>query len=184
MRTAFSRLPPRSSKTAKRKPLPTLSSRSIVSAYFVTSRGIKTYTVKVGKDKFPALHDGHAKLTFTAKSNDLRGSEDSVTYPVTVNLTPPHVSADGEQHYINQGGSELVTFTPTGYVTDSGVKVGKYTFRQLSDPEPPGQRYSLFAYPWDLDEHVAPYCLRDEPAGTEARATFTYRLFPKKFRDP
>jgi murein DD-endopeptidase MepM/ murein hydrolase activator NlpD len=141
-----------------------------------------TYTIKVGKSNFPALHDGSAKLTFTAKANDLRGSKRSISYLVMVNLTPPHVSADGEQHYINQGGSELVTFTPTGYVTDSGVKVGKYRFGSFPVPGHPGLRYSLFAYPWDLDAHETPYVFATNPAGNEARATFTFRLFPKKFR--
>ena len=141
----------------------------------------QTYTVSAGKKNFPAIHDGPAKLTFTAISNDVRARADSVTLPVTVNLSPPRVSADGEQHYINQGGSELVTFTPGGYVTESGVKVGKYTFG--SQPLPGGaRRFSLFAYPWDLDTSVIPYVYAANPAGGAARATFTYKLFPKKFR--
>ena len=141
----------------------------------------QNYTVAVGKKNFPAIHDGAAKVTFTATSNDLRGRSDSVTFPVTVNLAPPRVSADGEQHYLNTGGSELVTFTPGGYVTESGVKVGKYTF--TSFPMANGtRRFSLFAYPWDLDASVVPYVYAANAAGGQARATFTYKLFPKKFR--
>jgi murein DD-endopeptidase MepM/ murein hydrolase activator NlpD len=137
---------------------------------------------QVGKQQAPALRDGKARLIVEAQSNDLRGSTDVLEADVQVITAPPRVSADGAQHYINQGGSELVAFTPAGYVTDSGVRSGKYSFRSFPHPSQQGQRFSLFAYPWDLEDNVAPVVYARNPAGAEAVAHFWYKVFPKKFR--
>ena len=62
-------------------------------------------------------------------------------------LTPPRVIPDDVQHYINQGGMELVTFNATGPGTRPACKVGKYTFRSFPLPgKGPEQRFSMFAY--------------------------------------
>jgi murein DD-endopeptidase MepM/ murein hydrolase activator NlpD len=137
---------------------------------------------QAGKQQAPTLHDGKARLMIEAQSNDLRGRADSVETDVQIILEPPRISADGAQHYINQGGSELVVFTPGGYVTDSGARAGKYQFRSFPHPSETGHRFSLFAYPWDLAGDVVPVVFARNPAGTEATARFWYKLFPKKFR--
>ena len=139
-------------------------------------------TFQAGKQQAPALHDGKARLIVEAQSNDFWGRTDTIESDVDVVTQPPRISADGAQHYINQGGSELVVFTPSGYVTDSGVRVGKYTFRSFPLPSQPAQRFSLFAYPWDLSQDVVPVAFVRNPAGSEATARFWYKLFPKKFR--
>src|SRR5580700_8529942 len=64
-------------------------------------------TVNAGKQATPALHDGKAQLLVTAVSNDFRGVTTSRTFDVDVMTAAPHVAADGMQHYINQGGSEM-----------------------------------------------------------------------------
>jgi murein DD-endopeptidase MepM/ murein hydrolase activator NlpD len=139
-------------------------------------------TFQVGKRQAPALHDGKARLIIEAQSNDLRGRVDSIESEVEIITQPPRISADGAQHYINQGGSELVVFTPSGYVTDSGVRVGKYAFRSFPHPSQTSQRFSLFAYPWDLSVDTVPMVYARNPAGAEATARFWYKVFPKKFR--
>ncbi len=135
-----------------------------------------------GKQQAPELHDGKARLIVEVVSNDLWARTDSTEADVQIVIEPPRVSADGAQHYINQGGSELVAFTPSGYVTDSGVRVGKYEFRSFPLPSHPGQRFSLFAYPWDLPPDVTPVVFARNTAGTEATARFWFKVFPKKFR--
>jgi murein DD-endopeptidase MepM/ murein hydrolase activator NlpD len=145
-------------------------------------QGTQIRRFRIGKQQAPALHDGKARLIIEAQSNDLRGRTDSVESDIQIITQPPRVSADGAQHYINQGGAELVVFTPSGYVTDSGVRVGKYTFRSFSHPSQSGSRFSLFAYPWDLADNVVPVVYAGNPTGTEATARFWYKLFPKKFR--
>ncbi|NDJ09784.1 MAG: M23 family metallopeptidase [Acidobacteriia bacterium] len=136
----------------------------------------------VGKQSTPSLHDGKAKITITAVSNDFRGKSTSVSLDVDVMTEPPRVSADGAQHYINQGGSEMVTFTPGGAWTEAGVQVGDYKFRSFPLPNHPGQYFSLFAYSWQNGPETPAFVYASNPAGTLARADFTHKVFPKKFR--
>ena len=139
-------------------------------------------TFEAGKNKVPDLKEGKARLLVEAVSNDLRGSTDSAATDVNVVLTAPRVMADGLQHYINQGGMELVVLTPGGSWSEAGVRVGKYTFRSFPLPGHPDERFSMFAYPWDLPSDVAPEVFARNQAGTEATAKFWFKLFPKKFR--
>ena len=139
----------------------------------------------VGKKNVPNLKDGKGRLIVEAQSNDLRGSVDSISTDVDIITRPPSVSADGAQHYINQGGSELVTFIVQGLWSEAGVRVGKFNFRSFpmpGKPENSGERFSLFAFPWDTPADTVPVVYARNPAGTEVRARFWYKLFPKKFR--
>lgn len=140
-------------------------------------------TIPAGKSKAPELKDGKARLVIEAVSNDLRARTDRMAFDVEVATSPPRVVADGHQHYVNQGGMELVTFTPSGYWTEAGVKVGSYTFRSWPLPGgAPGERFALFAYPWDLSAGETPVVYASNPTGATAKATFWFKLFPKKFR--
>lgn len=145
----------------------------------------KSFTFTAGKKNAPELQEGKARLVVEATSNDFRGSTGSQAIDVNVNMQPPVVSADGAQHYINQGGSELVTFNVSGYWTEAGVRVGKYTFRSFplpGKPEGSGERFSLFAFPWDVAPDVVPVVYARNPSGAEATARFWTKVFPKKFR--
>ncbi len=139
-------------------------------------------TFEVGQKVAPSLHDGKARLIIEAQSNDMRGSTDDLDTDIQIILAPPQVKADGAQHYINQGGSELVTFTASGYWTEAGVRAGPHTFRSFALPgRPPGERFALFAYAWDLPEGIDPKVFIRNPAGAEATAGFWHKVFPKKF---
>ncbi len=142
----------------------------------------RLYMFDAGKTKAPNLKDGKARLVVEAVSNDLRASTDTASYDLDVTLTPPRVIPDGLQHYINQAGMELVTFTPSGSWTESGVKVGKYSFRSFPLPGHPEERFSMFAYAWDLPPDLIPLVYARNLAGTEATSHFWIRVFPKKFR--
>lgn len=128
--------------------------------------------------------DGKARIIAEVTSNDFRGATDTVTVEVDVITKPPMVVADGFQHYVNQGGSELVVFTPSGFWTDSGVRVGKYTFRSWPKPGSNTERFSVFAFPWDAPASVVPVVYARNPAGAEATAQFWFRLFPKSWKHP
>jgi hypothetical protein len=143
----------------------------------------RTFIFDAGKDKAPNLKEGKARIVVESVSNDLRGSTDTTATDVDVILAPPRVIADESQHYINQGGMELVTFTVSGNYSESGVKVGKYTYRSFPLPgRAPGERFALFAYACDLSADVVPLVYARKLAGTEATAHFWFKLFPKKFR--
>ncbi len=139
-------------------------------------------TFPVGRKLTPALKDGQAKLLITVQANDLRGQEASREIEFEVVSAPPKLAADGFQHYINQGGCELAVATISGYWTGAGVRVGNYSFRSFPLPgSKTGERFSLFAFPWDLPEGSVPLLFARNP-GAETTARFWYKVFPKKFR--
>ncbi len=143
----------------------------------------ETVTFEAGKNKVPNLKEGKARLVVQAVSNDFRGSSDSASADVDVVLSAPRVIPDDLQHYINQGGMELVTFSASGSWNEAGVHVGKYNFRSFPLPgKPADQRFSMFAYPWDLPPDITPTVYARNLAGTEAVGHFMFKLFPKKFR--
>ena len=165
------------------KSYPVISAESPTRRIFVQRHAVpRDVTVNVGKKSAPDLHDGKAKLILTAISNDLRGKTDSMSVDVDVMTAPPRVVADGVQHYINQGGSEMAVFTPSGAWTEAGVKVGDRTFRSFPLPDHPGQYFSLFAFSYQLpiDTPISVYA--GNPSGASAKTTFWYKVFPKKFR--
>lgn len=144
----------------------------------------RTFTFEAGKNKAPNLKEGKARIVVEVTSNDLRASTDTAAEDVDVVLAAPRVIPDDAQHYINQGGMELVTFTASGSYNESGVKVGKYTFRSFPLPgKSPDQRFAMFAYPWDLPADITPLVYARNLTGTEATAHFWFKLFPKKFRE-
>ena len=145
----------------------------------------RTYAFPVGKKEAAFLKEGPAKLIFAAKSNDFRGHTTKITKTVQVVLHPPTIVADGRQHYINQGGSELVMLDLGGSWTDAGVRVGPYvsdTFPMPGQPDTSSHRFSLFAYPWDVKPDTVPIAFVKNAAGTEVTTTFWTKIFPKKFR--
>ncbi|MEO8125491.1 MAG: M23 family metallopeptidase [Bryobacteraceae bacterium] len=135
-----------------------------------------------GKKQAPALQDGKAKLIVEAVANDFRGAEATGAADVEINTRPLSLTVDGAQHYVNQGGMELVTFTVGGYATESGVRVGQYTFRSFELPGKPGERFSFFAFPWDVPAATIPVVYAKNPTGAEVTGKFWFKLFPKKFR--
>jgi hypothetical protein len=140
-------------------------------------------TFQAGKNKAPNLKEGPAHLVVEAVSNDFQGASSAAAYDVNVVLSAPRVTPDGLQHYINQGGMELVTFTAAGSWSEAGVKVGGRSYRSFPLPGgDPNHRFAMFAYPWDLDPGAVPMVFARNSAGTEAAAPFWFKLFPKKFR--
>jgi murein DD-endopeptidase MepM/ murein hydrolase activator NlpD len=134
-----------------------------------------------GSKAAPSLKEGKARLVVEAQSNDFRGATDTITADVNVVLRPPAISADGLQHYINQGGSEMVLVTPAGGWSEAGVRVGKDTYRSFPIAGR-SERLVLFAYPWNTPIDTAPVVFAKNSAGTEATARFWFKIFPKKFR--
>lgn len=136
----------------------------------------------LGKRQASQLKEAKARLIVEAQSNDLRGLTDRISTDVEVVLRPPAVTADGFQHYINQGGSELAVLTPSGSWQEAGVRVGSAKFRSFPAPGDGQGRLSLFAYSWDTPPGTAPVVFAGNSGGPEATAQFWFKVFPKKFR--
>jgi murein DD-endopeptidase MepM/ murein hydrolase activator NlpD len=145
----------------------------------------RIFSFLAGKKQAAFLKEGSAKLILKAKSNDMWGETATISQNVQVILKPPTIVTDGRQHYINQGGAELVTLDLGGNWTDAGVRVGKYsagTFAMPGQPDNSNHRFSLFPYPWDVPPSTIPLAFVRNDAGTEVTTTFWVRVFPKSFR--
>lgn len=142
------------------------------------------YSLHLSAKKDQGFQGGPAKLVVEATSNDLRGASDTKSYDVFLSMEPPRLSVDDLEHIINQGGSELVTFTVSGYYTEAGVLVGNYRFRSFPMPGGKDQndRFCLFAFPWDVPADVRPLVFARNPGGQEVTAPFRVKMHPKKFR--
>ena len=146
----------------------------------------RIYSFTAGKKEAAFLTEGPAKLVIHAKSNDLRGSTATLSEDIQVVLRPPSIVADGYQHYINQGGSELAVLTLGGNWTSAGVRVANYsagTFPMPGQPENSNNRFSLFPYPWDVNPDTTPVAFARNGAGTEVTTSFWVKVFPKRFRE-
>ncbi len=145
----------------------------------------RIYSFSAGKKQAAFLKEGPAKLVIKANSNDVRGATTTLAQDIQVVLRPPSIVADGRQHYINQGGAELVTLDLSGNWTDAGVRVANYsagTFPMPGQPDSSNQRFSLFPYPWDVSPGTMPLAFARNAAGTEVTTTFWVKVFPKKFK--
>ena len=151
-----------------------------------TKQRVGAYTFQVGQKQAPFLKEGPARLIMRAGSNDVRGSTSELAQDVQVVLRPPTVVADGFQHYINQGGSELVTLDLGGNWTQAGVRVANYaaaSYPMPGQPESGNRRFSLFPFPWDVSPQTDPMAFARNAAGTEVTTSFWVKVFPKKFRE-
>ncbi|MBV9084504.1 MAG: M23 family metallopeptidase [Acidobacteriaceae bacterium] len=151
----------------------------------VSKQPTRAYTFTAGKKQADFLQEGSARLIVQAKSNDLRGHKATLSRDIQIILRPPTIVADGRQHYINQGGAELVTLDLDGNWSDAGVRVGKYAagaFPMPGQPANSNHRFSLFPYSWDTPASTIPLAFARNQAGTEVTTTFWVRIFPKKFR--
>jgi murein DD-endopeptidase MepM/ murein hydrolase activator NlpD len=152
-----------------------------------TASGQKSriYSFTAGKKQADFLKEGPAKLVIKATSNDLRGSTTTLSQNFQVMLRPPTIVADGRQHYINQGGGELVTLELGGNWSSAGVRVGKNTAGTFPLPGQPNNsqhRFSLFPFGWDVPPDTVPLAFAENEAGSAVTTTFWVQVFPKKFK--
>lgn len=142
------------------------------------------YPVKIGADPKLGFRGGPAKLTIQAVANDLRGQVTTHVFDVAINLDPPSVAAEDDVVYITQGGSALIRFRVSGYWTEAGVKVGNYRFRSFQVPgaSSAGERFCLFAWPWDVHASEKAQLFASNPAGVEATAEFRHQVSPRNWR--
>jgi murein DD-endopeptidase MepM/ murein hydrolase activator NlpD len=145
-----------------------------------------TWTVPVGREVAPELKEGRATIHITARNDSwgrfFRGGQGEAVLDLPVRFAPPQVEVLTTQHYINQGGCDMVLFNVSPGATESGVRVGNTFFPSfpVKDSQP-GTRLCLFAYAYNVDPSTTAHIVARDDAGNESQANFTYRVFPKKF---
>ncbi len=98
---------------------------------------------------------------------------------MAVLLRPPRLELLSRQHYVRQGGSGVVVFRVGDGVARSGVRAG--ATESLSFPLPgggPGERFALFAVPWELDDVGQVRLFAEDAAGNRSELPFV-DLFKK-----
>jgi murein DD-endopeptidase MepM/ murein hydrolase activator NlpD len=145
-----------------------------------------TVTAMVGRKHLPELQEGRTSVHITALNNSwgrfFRGGKSERTYDFPVRFHPPQVDVLTTQHYVNQGGCDMVIFKVSPGTTESGIQVGKYFFPSWPVKDSLQEtRLCLFAYPYDLDPKTPAKILARDDAGNQTIANFNYQVFPKKF---
>lgn len=143
-------------------------------------------SAQVGRRGVPQLREGRATLRVIAVNNSwgrfFRGGRSTFNKQVPVRFMPPQIEVLTTQHYINQGGCDMVVFNVSPGAIRSGVQVGGYFFPSwpISDTQTQ-TRICIFAFPYNVDPNTPAHIVADDDAGNESVASFTYRVFPKKF---
>jgi len=143
-------------------------------------------TTHVGRKQIPTLREGTATLHITAINNSwgrfFRGGKSEIWRGLPVRFAPPRVEVLTTQHYINQGGCDMVLFKVSPGTAESGVQVGDYFFPSWPVKDSmPETRMCVFAYPYNVDPKKPARVVARDDAGNETLANFTYEVFPKKF---
>jgi murein DD-endopeptidase MepM/ murein hydrolase activator NlpD len=138
-----------------------------------------TWNFTVGVKSTPQLHDGTARLTVVATSNDMMGKTARVDRNVMVVTQPPSLSVDSDQHYLYLGMADLATLNVTGNYSEAGVRVGDEKFRAWPMPGGKPGMFSLFAFAWNMQAGTTPMGYAANGAGNDVTSPLTV-VFPKK----
>lgn len=142
-----------------------------------TPRDEKRFRLADGAGTIEAEATGAPFAVFGGRTAQLR-------QPFTARLVPPRLEVLTSQHYVNQGGCDMVVYKVTPAEAESGVVVGDRLFRGFPMPAAaePGVHFAVFALPYDADPK-APVRLRArDEAGNESVVGFWQKVFPKVFR--
>ena len=146
-----------------------------------------TFKASVGRHQMPDLKEGSATLIVTATNDSwgrfFRGGQSQLVQNLAVRFVPPTVEVLTTQHYINQGGCDMVMLKVSPGTVESGVQVGNYFFPSwaVKDSDP-STRLCIFAYSYEVDPSTPARVVARDDAGNQTLVNFNYRVFPKKFK--
>src|SRR6202035_1127312 len=143
-------------------------------------------TVDVGRDSVKGLRAGQATVRATAEraGSWLRRPEPVVAeVQLPVRLAPPSLSVVSTQHYVAQGGCEVVVYRIGESAVRDGVRSGEWWFPGF--PLPGGdkqQRFAFYAVPWDTGDASQVRLVAVDDVGNEAAVAFVDQYFPKPIK--
>ena len=134
------------------------------------------------------LRDGPGKLTVTARNVSwggfFKGRASTFSKSFTARLVPPRIEVLTRQHYVNQGGCDMVVYRVTPAEAESGVVVGSAFFKGFPLPgaADPAVRFAIFALPYDVDPATPIRVRARDEAENESLVGFWVKVFPRTFR--
>jgi murein DD-endopeptidase MepM/ murein hydrolase activator NlpD len=113
-----------------------------------------------------------------------KGRTASFEKTFTARLTPPRIEVLTTQHYVNQGGCDMVVYRVTPPGAESGVEAGNAWFPGFPMPgaSDPAIHFALFAYPYDAAAGTTIRLKARDEASNEVLAGFNLKVFPRTFR--
>jgi len=142
--------------------------------------------VEVGKSVIDNLQSGTAVVRVTAdRAGVLFWSPRPVSAQIElpVRLVPPTLQVLSTFHYVARGGSEAVVYRVGDTTGRDGVQAGARFFP--GHPLPgggAGDRFALFAVPYDLQDAASVRLVAEDAAGNAAQHKFIDQFFPKPIR--
>ncbi len=142
--------------------------------------------VEIGKDTVPGLEEGRATIRVIARrpGTPLRkGAPVIAELELPVRLRPPLISVVSTQNYVRQGGSGVVVYrVGASALADGGrdgVRSGDDFFPGYALPGgQAGERFALFAAPWNLDDPSKIRLVAADAIGNQAETAFVDEWFP------
>jgi murein DD-endopeptidase MepM/ murein hydrolase activator NlpD len=144
-----------------------------------------TLEFDVGRETIEGLKQGEATLRITADRAGtwLRKPEpvvEELTLPVRLN--PPSLSVISTQHYVDQGGSEVVVYQVGEGTSRDGVQAGEWFFPGFDLPGgADGYRFALFAVPYNLADQSEVQLIAEDAVGNRAARGFIDRFTPRPY---
>lgn len=142
----------------------------------------KSYTVELGKSARPNLREAPATLRVRAERAGgwLRsGAPAILERTLEVRLTPPSLELLSAQHYVAQGGAEVVVYRVGASSVHDGVEVGDWFFPGSRLPGG-GERdhFALFAVPYDVASVESVVLVAGDEVGNRRTMQFVDQFFP------
>jgi murein DD-endopeptidase MepM/ murein hydrolase activator NlpD len=142
---------------------------------------VDAFSIDVGSDALgEVLQEGSAIIRVKARPPGawLRKAEPAVLErEFDVLLRPPALGIFSTQHYPAQGGCELVVYSVGETSIRDGVTVAESWFPGFPLPgAPAGQKFVLFAVPFDLESTDSIHLTAEDAVGNRAEMSFVDRL--------
>jgi len=142
----------------------------------------------LGQEPKIKLKEGSGTVRVEARNaswgNWFQGRVVTASQDFEARLLPPRLEVLTGQHYVNQGGCDVVVYKVTPADVESGVVVGDRFFRGFPVPGSPdaAMRMALFAFPYDAKADTPVRIRARDDFGNEGLTGFTLKVFPRAFR--
>lgn len=112
----------------------------------------------------------------------LQAREPLLQTPIRIDLSPPRIRVQGGQHWVSQGGSDLVVYEVEEDTASSGVDVGDLHFVGHHPPSMPETvRVALYTVRHDAPAGTIPRVRAVDAAGNERVVSFPVQVRTKNF---